>query len=123
MPWLPAARDNPPILGPAGTVHLSLADWLTFCGTQLEGGDYLTADTRRVVQTPVADMNDAAGRRYALGWIVGPDGSLAHEGSNTFCHAIAVVNVEKNRALVAATSAPQRDASMAALRAAMGAGR
>ncbi|MEL7238438.1 MAG: serine hydrolase domain-containing protein, partial [Planctomycetota bacterium] len=113
--WSFADRDNPNLLGPAGTIHLSLADWLRFCGAQL-GGDYLQDDSRTVLHEPVISMGGAGSQKYALGWIVTPDGKLAHEGSNTFCHAIVILDVEANKAVVAATNTPKREASLLALR-------
>jgi CubicO group peptidase (beta-lactamase class C family) len=83
------ASDNPPALGPAGTINMALRDWLLFAQDQLDGvhgrGKLLKAETYRQLQTPVT--ND-----YALGWGVrlGPDGApllLAHAGSNGFWFA------------------------------------
>ena len=37
MPANGPAIDNPPIMGPAGTVHCSLADWARFVADQLRG--------------------------------------------------------------------------------------
>ena len=75
--------DNPPALGPAGTIHITLADWMRFAQDQLDGahgrGRLLKPETYRRLQTPVRG-------NYALGWGVAtaPDGSLrllAHTGS------------------------------------------
>ena len=113
--WTPAYGDNPSLLGPAGTVHLSMNDWLKFVATHLPDSDFLSDELRKTLHKPHADMNDAAGQKYALGWIITPDGKLAHEGSNTFCHAIVVLDVKAERAIAVATAAPDRAASMAAL--------
>ena len=78
--------DNPPALGPAGTIHITLADWMRFAPDQLDGmhgrGMLLKPETYRRLQTPVADS-------YALGWgaALGPDHKpviLAHTGSNGY---------------------------------------
>jgi CubicO group peptidase (beta-lactamase class C family) len=80
------ASDNPPALGPAGTINISLADWARFARDQMEGalgrGKLLSPAGYRRLQTPVT--ND-----YALGWIVKLDASgrpviLAHTGSNGY---------------------------------------
>ncbi len=86
--------DNPPLMGPAGTAHMSLSDYARFLGLFLtRGGDVLTPATVDVLTTPGAGV----GRPYALGWAVermdraaGP--VLLHEGSNTLWHAIAMLD-------------------------------
>jgi CubicO group peptidase (beta-lactamase class C family) len=81
-----AGGDNPPALGPAGTIHITLADWLRFAQDQLDGvhghGKLLTAQGYRRLHAPVTE-------NYALGWGVkpGPDGVpalLTHSGSNGY---------------------------------------
>ena len=79
-----AEADNPPTLGPAGTINIALKDWLLFAQDQLDGehgrGKLLKAETYRKLHTPVTG-------NYALGWgaKLGPDGVpllLTHTGSN-----------------------------------------
>jgi D-alanyl-D-alanine carboxypeptidase len=76
--------DNPPALGPAGTINIGLGDWLLFAQDQLDGahghGKLLKPETYRTLQTPVSG-------NYALGWgaKLAPDGALlllTHTGSN-----------------------------------------
>jgi D-alanyl-D-alanine carboxypeptidase len=78
--------DNPPALGPAGTINIALKDWMLFAQDQLEGvhgrGKLLQAATYRKLHTPVTG-------HYALGWgvMVEPDGTpslLTHSGSNGY---------------------------------------
>jgi D-alanyl-D-alanine carboxypeptidase len=78
--------DNPPAVGPAGTINIALGDWVRFAQDQLDGahghGTLLRPETYRKLQTPVAG-------NYALGWgaKIGPDGVpllLTHTGSNGF---------------------------------------
>jgi CubicO group peptidase (beta-lactamase class C family) len=78
--------DNPPALGPAGTINIALRDWMLFAQDQLEGahgrGKLLKAETYRKLHTPVTG-------NYALGWGAkpGPDGTpllLTHSGSNGY---------------------------------------
>ncbi len=82
----PTNSDNPPAIGPAGMINISLNDWMLFAQDQLDGihghGRLLRADTCRKLHTPVSG-------NYALGWGVKmqPDGSpliLTHSGSNGF---------------------------------------
>ena len=78
--------DNPPAIGPAGTVNMSLSDWLLFAQDQLDGlhghGKLLKPETYKLLQTPVS-------KNYALGWGVlrdkdGATSLLSHMGSNGF---------------------------------------
>jgi CubicO group peptidase (beta-lactamase class C family) len=78
--------DNPAYMGPAGTIHCSMADWGKFLADQLRGGRgqpaLLPAAIYQAMQTP------APGENYAFGWSVVPRGwakgnMLSHTGSNT----------------------------------------
>ena len=78
--------DNPPALGPAGTIHISLADWARFARDQLEGehgrGKLLTPADYRRIHTPVSGY-------YALGWGAAVDKNgvptqITHNGSNGY---------------------------------------
>ena len=86
--------DNPPSLGPAGTVHMTLADWATFAALHLgvvpaiDGAPLLRAETLAELHTP-PDGGD-----YALGWRVverpwAPGRILTHAGSNTMWFCVA----------------------------------
>ena len=81
-----AEADNPPALGPAGTINIALKDWLLFAQDQLAGehgrGKLLKPENYRKLHTPVTG-------NYALGWgaKLGPDGVpllITHTGSNGF---------------------------------------
>src|SRR5262245_57065531 len=60
--------DNPEVLGPAGTVHCSIADWAKFVADQLRGengaGVLLKSETYKALHTP------RFGGDYAFGWLV-----------------------------------------------------
>jgi CubicO group peptidase (beta-lactamase class C family) len=88
--------DNPPMLGPAGTVHMTIADYARFIQAMLGGGTagWLSADSLWRLATPLS------GERYALGWITGPDGSVGHEGSNTLWHAITLMQPDAGMASI-----------------------
>jgi CubicO group peptidase (beta-lactamase class C family) len=92
--------DNPPMLGPAGTVHASLADWAKYVQLHLRGsrGDVkvgeitLTKDAFALLHRPY----DGPEPKYALGWVVerrdwaGGDGTaLWHNGSNTMWYCVS----------------------------------
>lgn len=83
--------DNPAWLGPAGTLHMSLADLLTWGQTHMracrgEMPDFLSAETCTLLHTPVSSG-------YALGWVVDDLAWLGggiihtHNGSNTMWFA------------------------------------
>jgi CubicO group peptidase (beta-lactamase class C family) len=91
---LPQARgkgdDNPAAIGPAGTVHASLADWARFAAAHLAGdagkGEFLKRATWDILHTP------PQGQEYAMGWGLAQrpwagGTALTHSGSNTmwFC--------------------------------------
>lgn len=78
--------DNPPAVGPAGTVNIALSDWMLFAQDQLDGlhghGKLLKPETYKLLHTPVKN-------RYAMGWgvLTEPNGDvslLAHIGSNGY---------------------------------------
>jgi CubicO group peptidase (beta-lactamase class C family) len=84
--------DNPPVLGPAGTVHCPLRDWAKFIADQLRGARgekaLLKEETYKTLQTP------PFGGDYALGWLIasrdwGGGTVLTHSGSNTMNFAVA----------------------------------
>lgn len=94
-PPLPIApgrgADNPPALGPAGTVHCTLADWARFARLQLGCGD---GEQRLLEGKALAELQRPRGDGYALGWAVttrpwanGP--VLSHSGSNTVWFCVA----------------------------------
>ena len=78
--------DNPAALGPAGTVHLTLADYAKWLRAVLDGaagkGGFLTPDSWARLLAPGLD-------NYALGWgavatpWAGDRPALLHAGSNT----------------------------------------
>lgn len=85
--------DNPPSLGPAGTVHCSLADWGRFLALHLAGArgeatSLISGATLTRLQEP-PDGGD-----YAAGWLVvdrtwAGGRALTHSGSNTMWFATA----------------------------------
>lgn len=99
--------DNPPALGPAGTVHSGLEDYAKFLRLFMtDGGGYVSAEAMARIATAPVEGDGA----YRWGWMVygqrpwatGP--ALAHEGSNTMWHAIALVAPLRRIAIVAASN-------------------
>jgi CubicO group peptidase (beta-lactamase class C family) len=84
--------DNPPVLGPAGTVHCGIHDWAPSIADQLRGARgkaaLLSPESYRLLQTP------HFGDDYSLGWGVverewAGGRALTHTGSNTLYLAVA----------------------------------
>lgn len=117
----PLQHDNPPALGPAGTVHMSLGDWAKFCLShtvadqenlsvsqkrEAEKLRLVSDDTLRFLHTPIEDAS-GKGSRYAIGWgVTERHGfkAISHAGSNTMWIAVTVVSLEENTVYLTATT-------------------
>jgi len=116
--------DNIPALGPAGRVHLSAGDMLTYLRAHLVGDPgYLSAESW-------ARLHRAEGPEdYAMGWAE-VDGVLRHSGSNTLWFAQmrlhraegVAVFVAVNSAVLEEVRGPVEAAAEAALAEAIRAG-
>ena len=124
---VPTSADNPPVLGPAGTVHCSVGDWARFAALHLghvpspshggrakAGGPAapLEAETIRFLHEP------QAGADYAFGWIVtkrdwGRGTVLTHSGSNRSWYATIWLAPQIDRAFLAVTNTGQDNAAEA----------
>jgi CubicO group peptidase (beta-lactamase class C family) len=91
--------DNPPVMGPAGNVHCSLADWARFVADQLRGAagkdGLLSPAAYRNLHEPANKGEEATpgGWKY----LRGPGGSaLTHDGSNkaNYCTALLVPKLD-----------------------------
>ena len=98
-----AASDNPPAIGPAGTVHCTAGDWARFVSLHLAGSrgnaKLLKSETFKKLHTP------PDGEKYAMGWIVvtsplGDGTALTHAGSNTMWFAVTWVLPKQNVAVL-----------------------
>ncbi len=108
------AADNPPALGPAGTVHCSLADWAKFIALHLRGA---RGDTELLPQAAFARLQAGPGfatpeegPEYAYGWLVvnapwAGGTALNHVGSNTMNLANAWLVPGRGRAYLVVTNA------------------
>ncbi len=100
--------DNPPVIGPAGTVHCSMGDWARYAalhlrGAQGEAGLLLKPESFQRLQT------DEYKQGYALGWAVAQRNwaggvALNHTGSNTLWYADLWIAFAKNVAFLAASN-------------------
>jgi CubicO group peptidase (beta-lactamase class C family) len=96
--------DNPPSLGPAGTVHASIIDMEKYVSLYFTEG--LAADGRRLVSAEsLRRIAEPMGDGYALGWGAGKDDAgrsyLAHDGSNTMFYCSIVLFPESRDAIIA----------------------
>lgn len=84
-----ALNDNPTALGPAGRVHMSVGDMLTYLAAHRDQAEsYLKPDSWAKLHTP------PFGGDYALGWMVKADGTVWHNGSNTLWYAEVLFNAK-----------------------------
>lgn len=88
--------DNPAVLGPAGRVHMTMADVLNYLDAHRLQTSFLRRESWERLHRP------PYGGDYALGWTVRGDG-LWHNGSNTLWYA--EVMFSRARELVAAAGA------------------
>nr|MDT0662918.1 serine hydrolase domain-containing protein [Micromonospora sp. DSM 115978] len=96
--------DNPPVLSPAGRLHLSLSDWAAFIRT------FLTAQPDRLISAESLDriLTPPAGAEQGMGWWIPAGGGLKHrmayaqQGSNARWVATAVVAPDRAAAALIA---------------------
>ena len=99
--------DNPRALGPAGTAHMSLADYARFVAAMMGGAPgWLSGETRARLLTPAAGAPPA----YAAGWGVGSapwagvgggGPTITHNGSNTMWFATVLAAPERGLGFIA----------------------
>ncbi len=92
--------DNPPVLGPAGTVHCSLEDWGKFLQLHLDGSNH--KPTKILNAVSFDKMHETyPGQDYTYGGWFKVDGPIIfHDGSNTMNYARALLIPEINSALM-----------------------
>ncbi|WP_176399726.1 serine hydrolase domain-containing protein [Novosphingobium sp. B 225] len=82
---VPILQDNPAAMGPAGRLHMSMPDLLTYLAAHRDRNALLSQAGWAQLHTPRFASN------HALGWFVGRQGALWHNGSNTAWYAEAAV--------------------------------
>jgi len=120
QPVVPGAEaDNHPVLGPAGTVHCSLADVAKYAKLHLD------QNAGRETSLALSDSRPLYEDQYQVGYTPGAlvfetgnswaGGKLLwHNGSNTFNYAIMMLAPARNKAVIGVVnSGPVRDASVA----------
>lgn len=109
--------DNTPIMGPAGTIHMTLDDLCTYATDHLHGelgqGQLLSAETYKQLHTPELE-------RYACGWVLQqpsykiPHNVYWHNGSNTMWYALVVFIPDQDMVVAIASNDDDRKAAEAA---------
>jgi CubicO group peptidase (beta-lactamase class C family) len=106
--------DNPPSIGPAGTVHCSLKDWAKFAEVHAEGEEHgwgnLSPEYFVKLHTP------PPGQDYAMGWGVASRSwaggtALNHQGSNTSFFVDVWIAPKKHTVFLSATNAANENAT------------
>jgi CubicO group peptidase (beta-lactamase class C family) len=99
--------DNPPVLGPGGTVHCSIRDWAKFITAHLAGpkgeGGLLKSETFALLHTA------GFGGDYASGWVVtkrdwAGGKVFTHTGSNTMNFAVVWMAPKRDFAVLVASN-------------------
>ena len=115
------AADNPPVIGPAGVVHLSIVDFAAWAGWNAGEGRrpprIVKPETLRKLHTKVIDVpagpdappGTPSRGGYALGWGVvsvpwAEERLVTHAGSNTMNLAMAWLQPSRDFAMVMATN-------------------
>lgn len=82
------AADNILALNPAGRVHMTLLDFLTYLTAHAIRDPMLTPESWAMLRAPEAD----AGASYAMGWVAPTGAVRMHSGSNTLWFATGGFN-------------------------------
>jgi CubicO group peptidase (beta-lactamase class C family) len=110
------AADNPPAIGPAATVHMTISDFAQYAAWHVAGerGDatLLTTASFKKLHTPPPEQE------YAMGWAVtkrrwAGGTALMHNGDNTMFYAVMWLGPTANTCFVAACNADSPEASAA----------
>ena len=109
---VPLQEDNPPSIGPGGTVHCTLGDlarYTVFHMDKNQKAGLLKPETLARLHTPPSDGD------YACGWVVvkrewAGGTALTHNGSNTMWFVVMWLAPEKDFSVVVGTNIASPDA-------------
>ena len=115
--YVPTEEDNPPLIGPAGTVHCSLESWAKFAAAHAGScpAGWLTKTSLDHLHEG-ATLPGEAVKNIALGWGVTRTDPprLTHAGSNGYNHAEIVVIPRLHAAILVTVNAGDERAHAAA---------
>lgn len=105
--FVPRHGDNHPALGPAGTVHCSIPDYLKFASLHASLG---TRPAGIISKTSCEKLHQRAKEHYALGWGVCERSwargvALTHAGSNTLNYFVVWMAPKIDFAMAVASNA------------------
>lgn len=108
--------DNPPAIGPGGTVHCTLADLARYASLHALGERLGTMFLKKESFVKLHTPTD--GQEYAAGWILAPRGwaggpALTHTGSNTTFFVVIWIAPAKDAVFIAATNCAGKAAEKA----------
>ena len=112
--WVANRYDNPPILGPAGTVHCSIKDWAKFVSLHVSwknrNPELLDKASLEFLQTPSSEKGNSCGwfsveRSWGRGRVI------SHNGSNTYWMANVWGSPNKDFAVMTVTNCCNKDSS------------
>lgn len=106
---IPIERDNPPALGPAGTVYATMADWIGYLQFHLRRNPKDTPNISMSEETFRYLHEPRENQQYAGGWGViqrtwsqGP--IYTHNGSNTYWYCVVYLAPHEGRGILAASN-------------------
>ena len=103
--WVGRQRPLPEVMGPAGTVSLTMEDWAKFIVLWFD-------DVRPKILSREVLTELTTGKRYAGGWYVRRRGDrrrLAHGGNSSTWRSVLLVYPNRNRAYLAVANGRDRD--------------
>ena len=107
--------DNPPMIGPAGRIHMAILDWAKFIMLHLRGARgnscLLTQSSFEKLQSPISNPPPP----YAMGWMVAESEwaagkVLSHAGSNGFWFAKVWIAPNRDLAILVACNKGGKEA-------------
>jgi CubicO group peptidase (beta-lactamase class C family) len=112
--------DNPPSMGPAGTVHCSLPDWNKFVvmhlSSELGNNHFLSQSTIQKLHTPYPGQEYTFGgwNKIQTKW---GGTTFYHDGNNTLNFARAAWSSEKNKVILVTSNSGTKEGQEAVIEA------
>lgn len=101
--------DNPPVMGPAGSVHLSAEDWTKFLIDQLRGANGLPSLLPTEIYTAMQSSQPDEKAEYGYGWIITERSwaggkTLTHAGTNSLNYSVCWLAPQRQFGVLACTN-------------------